>query len=192
MTKPAKNARQIIEVTELDLSDEAEALLRDPADQSPREFLQNLMEHRLYYDAVPLLAIMLPRRDALRWGLRVAADQLSEEVDERYRQAYHTIEEWFRDSSEINRRRVETQGERCKFETAIGFLAMAVFFSEGSVSEPGSPETYPRPYAYAHAIGGCVTDAAHLGNPDSEVVQQRLVEYLVDGQKLQDKQLRVI
>ncbi|HEX19420.1 MAG TPA: hypothetical protein ENG78_01130 [Acidiferrobacteraceae bacterium] len=191
MTKYAiKSARDVIHDANLDLDEDSMALLAPK--QSPLEFLHALIDAGIYCDAVTYLACMLPMRKALWWGYQCAREQLQYDPTDRQKRTLETVMSWFGQSNDTNRRRVGDWADACNNETPAGFIATAVFFSEGSVADEDSSPAYPLPYAYAHAISGAVVSSAHLAEPDAEELQRRLQRFLHLGEQLLDQQIEVM
>jgi hypothetical protein len=67
---------------------------------------------------------------------------------------------WVLDPTEENRQKTRTLGDLAKKSTPAGCLAMAAFWSEGSISLPDQPEVLPEPDLTAKAVTGAVKIAA--------------------------------
>ena len=147
----------------LPLSDAARALLA-PA-HTPRQFFDALAAHPpLAEDAIRFLAVALPKREAVGWGLacvRAATPRPSPEAA----RALAKVEGWVKEPSEANRRACEAAAAAAGVGTAPGCLAGAAFWSGGSLSAPHLPPVPPRDDLTAAAVTAAILLAA-VTDPD--------------------------
>src|SRR5579871_5960995 len=118
---PARLAAEVAK--SLPLSDAAKALLT-PA-LSVRQFFEALVAAPLPEDAIRLLAVSLPKREAVWWGCLCVRPALPTPTPEPAAKALAAAERWVKDPSEANRRLAEAAAEAAGYGTAAGCLAAA-------------------------------------------------------------------
>lgn len=182
--------RMAIDVAEhCPLTDEAQTLLTPQ--MASDKYLALLISKELYSDAIRFTAFHLPKRDAVWWGAlclwnayRPSQDNpLPDSVDAVFR----ALTNWVQEPNEKNRRAAEAAGREAGIASTHGQLAMAAFFSEGSISRPGLPEVLAKPWHTAKNVAGAVVAASKKGEPSEVVANQRL--FLVLASELSQGQL---
>jgi hypothetical protein len=138
------------------LGDEARALLDDA--MSPRQFLDRLRAAGLPADAAKLVAHALPKRQAVWWAYLGVTQMLGPKASPEATAALETSRAWVADPSDDHRRAAYAAAERAGFDTAAGCVALAVFFSGGSLAPP---DFQPAP-APEHVTGSMVATALAL------------------------------
>lgn len=134
-------ARAAEAVAGLDLSPEAKALYAPNAPTAV--FLKALIDAELYADAIRLLGMALPRREAVWWGCLSARGALSAEPAPADVAALEAAEAWVYRPTEENRRACFAPAEAMNFETACAYAAMAAFWSGGSLAPPDAAVVVP-------------------------------------------------
>lgn len=134
-------ARAAEAVAGLDLSPEAKALFAPNAPTAV--FLKALIDAELHADAIRLLAIALPRREAVWWGCLSARGALQAEPAPADVAALEAAEAWVYRPTEENRRACFAPAEAMNFETACAYAAMAAFWSGGSLAPPDAAVVVP-------------------------------------------------
>lgn len=145
------------------LSDQARELLR--AGLSAPEFLWLLREHELLPDALRFLALLLPKRVAVWWGCQCVWHFGGHEMTPASSAALQTAVRWVQDPSEANRRATEGPGQSAGLEDPAGCLAMAAFWSGGSMTPPHLPPVAPPPFITGRLVGGALLLASVLHEP---------------------------
>ncbi len=171
------------------LSDEGRALLT--SDLTPGKYVALLIAQEQFADAIRFTSFTLPKRDAIWWGTlclweahrAAGAKTLPGAIDA----TFQTLIAWIQDPSETNRRTVETAGRDAGITTPHGQLAMAAFFSDGSMSLAGQPEVAPEPWLTAKNVASVVLAASKMGKPSAVEESQRL--FLVLAAELTKGQL---
>ena len=140
------------------LGEEARALLQEAF--TLQAFLDLLMAHELFPDAVRLLAYALSKRDAVWWACLcvrhvVGAGTLPADLA-----ALEAAERWVIEPHEANRRAAMQAAEGLAFQTAASWAAMAAFWSNGSLAPPDAPQVTPGAYLTAQAVSGAIMLAA--------------------------------
>lgn len=162
------------------LGDSAKKLLTP--DIAAQQFLQLLVQNKLYVDAVRLLAYALPIRNAIVWATGCARHFASANPSEKSSAAIEAIDKWLAEPNDENRHAAMTAAQQAEFGTPAGSAALAVFFSGGSIAPPGSPEVAPQQYLAANSVVGSVLLAALL--PEPEKAEAKYQAFIAEGQKL--------
>jgi hypothetical protein len=118
----------------VDVVDLEEADLLTPT-MTVREALSVLQSHDKPIAALRLLAHALPRREAVWWGclcLRAGEVLPKEEA------ALAAAEGWVSKQDEDSRRKAEATATALNYETPAGVLAMAAFWSGGTMGPVGT------------------------------------------------------
>jgi len=131
----AATAAEILERYEP--SEEASSLLVEG--MSPIDYFDALRAKQLAEDAIAFLAYALPRREGLLWGLRCVTSITPEEPAEAIAAALAAAQAWIDEPSEEKRYEAFAAAEAATYDTPAGCLALAVFFSEGSLAPADCP-----------------------------------------------------
>lgn len=161
--------------------DEAARELLTPG-QSPLDYLQRLAGAKLWTDAVRFWAAALPLPSAVLWAAQCVRQSLGQACSAEDARALEAAEAWALDSSEENRRAAEQAAQATEFQTAASWVALAAFWSGGSLAPAGLPEVPPGPELAPKAIAGALMMAA-TGGP-AEQVEPRYASYLEAGQEI--------
>jgi hypothetical protein len=145
----------------------AAAQLATPA-LSPRAYLEQLISEELLEDALFFLAYALPRREALWWGLRCVRKVTPAEPSDAIGAALTAVETWVTEPGDESRRAAMQAAEEATFGTPAGCLALAVFFSEGSMSPADCPPVPVGEEFCARTVAAAVHQAS-LANGPKEV-----------------------
>ena len=140
-------------------------------------YLGLLVERELFDDALQCVAHTLPPREAVWWGCLCAWDVIREQpTEEPTSAAIHAAVQWVLDPTEENRRQAEIEGRYAGLGAPAGSLAMAAFWSGGSMSRPGLPEVAPEPFLYARVVAKAVRSAAKkLGRKQADTLTRRFI-----------------
>jgi hypothetical protein len=172
----ASTTRKACEVcTGIELSPAAGQLLSDSI--STNEFFAHLREARLYADALHLAAHALPISEGIWWGSLCAWEFYRPEAAAHEAEALHAVVSWLQERSDPLRRAAESAARHAGVATPAGALALAVFFSGGSLAPAGLPEVAPDPVVapklLAHAVLTASREAHRTPTP---VRQQQFLE----------------
>lgn len=129
-------------VKPLPLSDAALALLTP--EQTVRQFLDALIAVPLRVDALRVLAIALPKPEAVWWGCLCVHRGLAKPWKPTAEQAVDATEKWAKSPTDEGRRACGAAAEAAGWDTAAGCLAGAAWLSGGSLSPPKLPPVAPR------------------------------------------------
>jgi hypothetical protein len=177
MTEPIRTAAALCRQQRIKLRPEGQALLCD--DLSPRQFFDRLLEHGCYADARRVLAHSLPKRRALWWGCLCALDAYRPAPPPLDEAVLQTVVQFVQDPTEANRRAVVPLAKEAGMNSLTGCLAMAAFFSDGSISRPGLPFVPARPFVTGRLVGVAVYLAAVRRDPAH--YRDHLRQYLALG-----------
>ncbi len=128
-------------VAELELEDESIELLTP--DQTPSEFVDVLIADEQFADAVRVLAIWLSKRKAVWWAYLCVRNVLGEGLSPTDAAVLEAAHVWVTTPDEEHRRAAMSAAEACQFEGAASWVALAAFWSGGSLAPPDSPEVLP-------------------------------------------------
>lgn len=123
---------------------------------APDEFLQLVVNKKLFSDAVAFLAHALPLRESIYWAFLTISFLQHKFKDPTSHKILVTVQSWFQNPDEQNRYLCGELAESLKLDTGPAWLAEAVFWSGGSILPPKDPVTLPAPYLYAKAVAGAI------------------------------------
>lgn len=168
MSELAKiSARQASEILpRFELTDDA-AEFADKGQLAPLEFIKQLVQKNLFFDAVKFLAHALPKREAIWWACLAVKKSLPDPAPAPQLAALNAAEQWAIAPSEEKRLLAKAWSEKTGQKSAASWAATAAFWSGGSIAKPGEPDMMPPPYLYAHAVAGSISMAAFDVNKDN-------------------------
>ena len=164
----------------IELSEPAQGLLQPGL--LPAAFLELLIAHELFPDAVLFLAFWLPKPLAVRWGCQCVRGTFGESLTPRDQQALACAQNWAAETSEEHRQAAGAVAEANHFDGAANWVAVAAFWSGGSLAPPELAPVPPGPALTARAITGSLLMAAAHGDPRQ--MADRYRGFLAQGQKL--------
>jgi hypothetical protein len=110
-----------------------------PPETPARTYVEALARAGRVREAIAALAQLLPRHDAIAWGLE-SIRRIGPPA------ALKSVEDWLAEPTEERRRAAMQAAGTAGYATAGGCLALAVFLSGGSVAPVGAPvEPQPAP-----------------------------------------------
>lgn len=169
-TEPTRPAAELAEI--LRLSAAAKALLCP--EMSVRALADRLAEAGLCADAVAVMPHLLTKQAAVWWGCLCAWDGVRGPGKEPFQAALGAAVRWVLEPGEQTRRQAEAAGQAAgALSTPAGALAMAAFWSDGSMSRPEFPPVPPPPDLTASVVGGAVLLAAAQQAPQQMEAMQR-------------------
>jgi len=149
--------------TELDLTDQAKALLID--EMLPAEYVQCLMDNALLTDTIMFLAAGLSKRESTWWACLSARGALTDQSPQTDIKAIELAEAWVYKPTKENCQLTLTAAEATEFKTAAGWSAMAAFWSGDNIS-PNEDAVVPPPSDLTgKAVNGAVLLAAVQADP---------------------------
>lgn len=162
---------------DIDLDETARDCLA--ADPEPVIFLQSLIKHQLYSDAVRFLARALPKREAVWWACLSARSVMGEKPEPAFLQALESAEAWVYKPTETHRRQASTAAQLAVFENSAAWAAMAAFWSEGSIAPEDAPIVPPADNLTSKAVAGAVMLAAVQNQP--EIANDKYLFFIEQG-----------
>jgi hypothetical protein len=181
MLRSGKTLVEIIHAS--DLSDEAQALRTE--DQTPQAYLELLMKHEQYPDAVRLLAHALPKREAVWWAWVSAKRTAGEEPPPEIQAVLEATEAWIKEPTDQNRRVAMEKAEVADFSSAAGCAGLAAFLSGDSLAPADIDPVPPGEYMAAKAIAGSIVLAAVSREP--EKANEKFQGFVEQGMVVADK-----
>jgi hypothetical protein len=146
----------------LSLSERSRQLSNDAA--SLGELFAWQVDERLYPDALQAMPFLLDRRSALWWGCLCVWQVVRPAPPQPIAAAIESAVRWIIEPTEAHRRAAQLAADRAGWSSA-GCLAMAVFWSQGSMAPEGSPEVPVPPEVALQLVGRTVLLAAVENEP---------------------------
>jgi hypothetical protein len=178
------------EISEIaDLGGGARALVKE--DSTPSAYLDSLEQQKLFEDAIRFLAYKLDVDVAVKWACACIRDLRApdtkeqkdpKEQKEQKDEPLEASEQWVKAQGDPARRAAKTAADKAKTRGASYLVAMAVFFSGGSITAPEAPEAPPPKYAAQKMIAGGVQIAVVSYQP--EKAPERYKRALAIGKEL--------
>jgi hypothetical protein len=164
----AKQASDILK--HFELSEDA-AEFAEKGNLPPADFLNQLLQQKLYFDAVKFLAHGLPKRESIWWSCLAVKKTLPADAPAAQQAALNAAEQWAIQPSEENRQLAKAWSEKTAHKSAASWAATAAFWSGGSMAKSGEPDMPAPPFLYAHAVSGAISMAAFEPDPDQAAEQ---------------------
>lgn len=129
------------------------------------EFFGKLLENKLYIDAVKFLAHVLPKHETILWACTCL--QQNELLVSTNEKILEDAKNWLKKPSESFRQVIGKSNNLSDFANPFTWLALAIFWSEGSLTGPEEPVVVPGPTLTAQASSGAIMLAAVLMEPEA-------------------------
>ena len=128
--EPQQSARQLGEL--IDLDDESrELLLTEPA---KLEFVDLLIQRSQFLDAIRFLTVWLRPEQAIWWAWKSVHDSNGGSLDVHDQSVLDSVSRWLADPTDEHRRAAMSAAESKDFETPADWVALAAFWSGGSIA----------------------------------------------------------
>ncbi len=147
-----------------ELGDEARELLRDGL--SPEGYLTLLLDGHFDRDALAFVAGWLPAREAVWWGALCAWRMCRPEPSAPEAAALRAAVAWVQGPGDEPRRNAGAAGEAAGLARPAGGVALAAFWSDGSMAPPGLPAVPPPPGLAARTLAAALNLALVEAAPD--------------------------
>ena len=157
----AEKASEIVALYEP--SEPAAALLHE--EMAPDAYLEALLGGDFAEDAISFLAYGLPKREAVWWGLRCVREVSPEELREEETAALSAVDAWLAEPNDEHRRASFAAAEAASYNTPAGCIALAVFFTEGSMAPVDCPEVPVEEGFCARTVAAAVHLSAVMYEP---------------------------
>jgi pSer/pThr/pTyr-binding forkhead associated (FHA) protein len=141
--------------------------------------IECLIEQKLFPDAIRVMAFLLPKRSAVQWSAQCVAETIGDGLTAAARKAIEAATTWARDDSEENRRAAEAAAKEVGTGSPAAWVALAAFWSGGSIAPAGLPEVPPGPALTSRAITAALLIVAPHGKP--ELMPERFKSFLEQG-----------
>ena len=161
---------------DIELSADAQLMITDG--QRTGELIDVLIENKLYFDAIRVLARSLPKPDAVRWGVDCVLQQLDSEPSEEERVCLDAAQRWADMESDEERKRAAELSAQNGYGDPSAWLAAAAGWSGGSLSEEGLPSIAPADHMTAHAVASAIGVVA---SKDPETCERKQLQLLKMG-----------
>lgn len=173
MSATATSESQIADIlAQYEASDTALQLYRSAADQSakakkpaaaltPVGFVTLLAREGDGADAVEFLARWLPPRQRIWWGCLALWQVYRPEPPAAIDATLAALVRWVEEPTDENRRAARVAGEVLGPRHPVGALALAAFWSEGSMSLPDLPEVLPPPDLSSQVVASTLSLAVN-------------------------------
>lgn len=165
-----------------ELQNEVKMILKET--DTPASFFEKLIQGEHYIDAVRFLAYGMPKRESIWWSY-LCAYQVEKAIDIDKNKLcliikiLEGVKRWVYNPNEEDRFAVKEAAEALQFKASSSWVAMAVFWSGGSVNPPEDPKVEPGKYLTAQAVAGAISLAAVLYNP--EKAKEKYKRFLEQG-----------
>jgi hypothetical protein len=181
-TQPCElgTAQELVTKCRIRLKTKAESLLDDRI--TPKHYFDRLLAEDCLADARRVLAHALPKRRSLWWACLCTMDGYQASASPGVAQAVELVTRFIHEPNEENRRAAEAFGRSQPPHHIENSLAMAAFFSGGSVSLPHLPEVPPRIFVTGRLVGVCVYLAAVTRS--AAYYKNHLRQYLAIGREV--------
>lgn len=167
-------------VPHLALPEPAAAAIRSFA-SVPEAFLA-LESKGFLLEAARLLALALPRRQAVWWACMCALHTAPADLAEPHRKAREAAELWVRQQTDADRRAAMRLAEQVGFDSPEAWAAVAAFWSGDSLAPEDGPKAPPPPHLAGLAVGGAVGLSAVRTKLDRR--DARLQRFLESGRNI--------
>ena len=146
-----------------ELEDEARKLLADQ--QTPRQFVEVLVQKGLLADACRFLGQALPKREAVWWALQCVRQTGGANSTPSAAKCLQAAETWVLSPREDSRQAAKPLADAAGVATPAGAVALAVFFHSGSMTPDDLPPVPPPEHLTGATAANAVLLAAYLGDP---------------------------
>jgi len=146
----------------------------------PEPFIDALVEQQQYADAIRVLAIYLPKPTAIRWALECFTTAGHGTLSPTDQNCVHTVHAWLDEPGDSQRRAAKDAAEASEYSGPVSWIAMAVFWSGGSIAPPDLPEVTPDPELCGQGVNAALLMLATQGDPTR--AQERFLRIVQAGQ----------
>ena len=155
------------------MGDDEDALPENGTD--PETHYRTVREAARRDRAVGFLGHALPRFEAIAWASRIVEQEAEHtRMKAMNRQALDYALRWLGDPNDDRRRAAMEAAEQADDHAPERMLALAVFFSGGSISLPDLPPVLPPPESAGRCAAGAILLAAHRSADAASVLDRAL------------------
>lgn len=145
----------------------------------PAEFVATLLAHGQQTEAIRFIAHALKPRDGIWWACQCARQSMSAETSHEEEAAIAAGERWVTELSDETRRAAFVAANAAGIGTAAGSVALAIFYSGGSLTPPDAAPVAPGEFAAAPLVAGSVLLATI--HPDPAKTAELTKTYVAQG-----------
>jgi len=155
--------------TAANLTEKGQALVTE--ESGPSRFVDLLESNGLFRDAIQFLAHGLPIHIAVKWGCLCSREMLPADQLEKSKESLEAAEAWLTAPDDEARWRARNAAEKSNMSSPVDLIAMAAFFSGGSIVPADAPATPPPAYVANKMAGGGI-QLAVLSQLPAEAAQR--------------------
>lgn len=181
----APTAAELCTMTEL----EEESLQLFRPQHSPEQFVLVLTEARQFADAIRILSLHLPKPQSVFWAFHCVREFYPLPMDTEENAALDATMDWLTEPEESNRRTAMDAANASEFRSAASWVALAAFWSGGSLAPADLPEVPPAPALCAQGVTAALLMTATSGDPMSS--QERFEQILRAGREILSGKLAI-
>lgn len=157
--------------------------------KTPEAMIQELVAAEKYDDALRLRAFLLEKRLAVWWGVCCLREGLKRPLPPPQTAAVDAAAQWAAEPDESRRRAAEARAAAAGYAGPGGTLALAAFWSDGSLAPEGAAEVEPDERLTSRGVSVALLTAAYMDDP---IEAPKLMEaFLERGQEAADGQLKL-
>lgn len=180
LSRPPRLAKDLLAWGQIRLKPAGQALLKPEV--TSVDFFETLLKNDCLADARRVLAHSLPKRRALWWATLAAWDLQRQSTDNNLEEALKMVANFVITPTEEQRQAIGSLARRLPASSLACCLAQAVYFSSGSISQPGHPYVAARPFVTGRLVGATVYLASVKRS--AALYKQYLREYLRWGKAI--------
>jgi hypothetical protein len=158
------------------------------AAKAPDELIALLADEGKHMDALRLRAYLLTKREAVWWGCLCVHDDLDESLPAPQMAALKAAATWVGQPDEANRRAAEKRAAAAQYSGVGATLALAAFWSEGSIAPEGGTVVVPDERLTSQGVAAALIAAAYQG--DATKAKERISTFLARGKDIADNKIR--
>lgn len=128
-------------------------------------FVEELTNNEQFPDAIRVLSIFLPKHEAIAWAHHSVQLASTRELPAADQAAMDSVKTFLNEPNEENRRAAHAAAEATDFTSGASWVALAVFWSEGSIAREGLPVVEPDEQLCGQAVSGSLLMTATSGDP---------------------------
>jgi pSer/pThr/pTyr-binding forkhead associated (FHA) protein len=143
---------------------EEDSLLLLQPEHTPETFVETLDEHERFADAIRVLSFCLPKPRAVWWAYRCVQDLWGDSFSEKENAALDAALRWVKEPTDDNRRLAAAAAEIAEYQSAPSWVALAAFWSEGSLAPPELPVVAPDERLTSQGVSAALLMTATRGD----------------------------
>lgn len=166
----------------IELEDDSLSLLTP--ELTTEAFIRRLINEQQYADAIRVLSLYLPKRDAILWAHQSVQFAMAGKLTQEEQVAMDAVIAFLKNPIDDHRRNAMEAAEATEFRSGAAWVALSVFWSEGSIAPVGLPDVPPEDHLCGQGVSGALMMTATSGDPSR--IQERFIQILKIGQDALD------